>query len=279
MKFKISFVIIALASYFSTMGQSAWQAKPVTVDGNPTEWSLPLRFSDSKSGLQYTITNDESNIYMAIRATEQQIQMKILMAGMQIWINPDGKFKKTAGIQFPLPGKPDPKAMNENMHPGVQQGKKPGTMNMANQFKMQDPKVTLSGFLPEYNGTFNADETKGIKAAINWDSDNIMTYELCVPLKSFYTKDMKSLKENPVLGVMIVINAIDFANRPQGGHPGGAAGGPPGGGDMQGGPPGGGEMGGMPPGGPPGEMASNPMSETTTIKVKVQLSGLVTKSN
>jgi len=277
MKPKISFFLIALTSYVSSMGQSAWQAKPVTVDGNPTEWSLPLRFSDSKSSLQFTISNDESNIYMAVRATDQQIQMKILIAGMQIWINPDGKFKKTAGIQFPLPGKPDPKVMNENMHPGMPQGKKPD--NMANQFKMQNPKVTLSGFLPEYNGTFNVDETKGIKAAINWDSDNNMTYELCVPLNSFYIKDMKLLKENPVLGIMIVVNAIDFGNNPQGGPPGGAAGGPPGGGEMPGGPPGGGEMGGMPPGGPPGGTASNSMSETTTIKVKVQLSGLVTKSN
>jgi hypothetical protein len=279
MKFTAFFFLITWVSCLSAMGQSTWQTKPVTIDGNPTEWSLPLRFSDSKSGLQYTITNDESNIYIAIRATEQQIQMKIVGAGMQIWINPDGKFRKTACIQFPLPGKPDPKFMNEKMQADIQQGKKPVNMNMANQFQMHKPEIIFSGFLPEYNGTFNTDETKGIKAAINWDSDNNMTYELSVPLKSIYQKDIQSLKENPVAGIMIVIDAEDFANKPQGGHSGGAAGGPPGGGDMQGGPPGGGEMGGMPAGGPPGGMASNPMSETTTIKVKVQLSGLVSKNN
>lgn len=279
MKFTVFFFLITWVSCLSVMGQSTWQTKPVTIDGNPTEWSLPLRYSDSKSGLQYTITNDDSIIYIAVRATEQQIQMKILIAGMQLWINPEGKFKKTACIHFPLPGKPDPKSIDGNMQPGTQQVQKPGTTDMAKQFRLHDPEITFSGFLPGYNGTFNTDETKWIKAAINWDSDNNMTYELRVPLKSFFIKDINSLKENPVIGLMIVVNAISFANKPPEGHPGGAAGGPPGGGEMQGGPPDGGDMGGMPPGGPPGGTASNPMSETTTIKIKAQLSGLVTKNN
>lgn len=283
----ILFGLLTIVSCSSTIYQATWQAKPVVADGNPTEWLLPLRYSDSESGLQYNVTNDETNLYICIRATEQPIQMKILSSGMEIWLDPSGKNKETAGILFPLPGMHGQKPMAQNMQQEWKPGKNSGRINMAEQFQLQEPQLTLTGFLQEYNGTFNVSKAKEIKAAINWDNQNNMTYELAIPLHSFYSKEIKSLKDNPVIGIKINVNALTLpghgseAGGMRGGPPGGAGEGPGGSGGMGGG------SGGGPGGGHGGEMGERPqppngqvpgaLSSATSIKFKVKLNGLVKK--
>ena len=280
------FAILVLGSCSSEMYQATWQTKKVVADGNPTEWSLPLRYSDPKSGLQCNITNDETNLFICIRATEQPAQMKILSSGMVIWLDPSGKNKETVGIKFPLPGMHNKKPSGEDVQPDIIQGKKHDRMNLEEQFQLQKPEITLTGFKPEYNGTFHPSDAKGIKAAIDWDEKNNMTYELVIPLKSFYSKDIKALRDNPVVGFKINIAAI---TRPQGSgsHGGGMQGGEGGGqhhGRMGGGQ---GGMGGGHGGGHSGNMggshqsagssAYSSMNESTSIKFKIQLNGLVKK--
>ena len=285
----ILFTLFTFGSCSSTMYQATWQLKPVIADGNPFEWSLPLRYSDSESGLQYNITNDKTNIYICIRATEQPIQMKIISSGMEIWLDPSGKNKEAVCIQFPLPGNHDQKLKVKNKPPDLKSGKNFGRMNIAEQFQLQEPQITMSGFLPEYNGTFNANTTNGIKAAINWDEQTKMTYELVVPINSFYTHAIESLKDNPVIGFKINVNAIDGMGNSSNG--GGKRGGPHGGAGQGPGGGGGGEMeggsGGGPGGGHGGDMGERPQSpdgqsastlnSTTSIKFKVKLNGLVKK--
>jgi len=282
--------LMVFASCSSEIYQATWQTKPVIADGTPNEWSLPLRYSDSKSGLQYNITNDKTNLYVCIRATEQPIQMKIISSGMEIWLDPSGKNKETVGIQFPLPGKRGQKPMSENMQKDITNGENSGRMNMAQQFQLQEPQTTLSGFLSQYNGTFMATDAKEIKVAINWNEQNFMTYELVIPLKSFSNQEFNTLKYNPVIGFKININAMaepgsgSHAGR-QGGPPGGAGQGPPGGGVGEGGMTGGsgggpgrgGEMGERPqsPGGQPSSVLNSP----TTIKFRVKMNGLINRNN
>lgn len=275
--------LFVLTSCSSAFLQATSPIKPVIVDGNPDEWSLPLRYSDLKSDIQYTVTNDQSNIYVCIRAIEHTTQIKILSSGMEIWIDPAGKNKKTIGIKFPIPHKLDIKSTGENMEPGRVKDRERGGINLASQFQLEVPQLTLSGFLPQYNGTFKASDTKGIKAAINWNEQNIMTYELCIPIESFYQANLNTITDNPVLGFTIVVNGMSMPQHqgdPQGG--GAASGGGPPGGSMGGGgmsPPG----GGMPPGGMGGRPPStdgkdfSSMTETTSIKFKIKLNGLVKK--
>lgn len=276
--------MLSIISCSSSIYQATWQANPVVADGNPTEWSLPLRYSDSESGLQYNVTNDETNLYICIRATEQPIQMKIMSSGMEIWLDPSGKNKETTGIQFPLPGMHDQKPMDEIVQQEWRSGKSLGRMNMAEQFQLQQPQLTLTGFMPEYNGTFKVSKAKGIKVAINWDEQNNMTYELAIPLNSFYTKEIKTMKDNPVIGVKFNVNALTIqghgseAGGMHGGPPGGAGEGPGGGsGGIEGGSGGGhgGEMGERPQS--PDGQASSALSSSTSIKFKVKLNGLIKK--
>ncbi len=36
-----------------------YQDTPVAADGSPSDWKLPLRFSDESYNLQYNVTNDD----------------------------------------------------------------------------------------------------------------------------------------------------------------------------------------------------------------------------
>jgi hypothetical protein len=278
------FILLAFASCSSSIYQSSWQANPVIVDGNPTEWKLPLRYSDSKSGLQYNVTNDGTNIYVCIRATEQPIQMKIISSGMKIWLDPSGKNKEAVCVHFPLPGKHNQKSISSGTNQEMTKGKNPGKINLSDEYHLQKLQLTLSGFLPEYNGTFLASDAKGVMAAIDWDALNFMTCELAIPIKSFYDKDFQITKDNPVVGFKINIDAITGQGTGQG--RGGMQGGAPGGGGMHQG--GGGGKGGGGSGGEPGRgmsakpqspdgQATNSLNSSTSIKFKVKLKGLVIK--
>ncbi len=207
------FFNLSILSCSSSMYQSSWQAKPVVADGNPNEWSLPLRYSDSESGLQYNVTNDETNLYICIRATELPIQMKIMSSGMEIWLDPSGKNKETVGIQFPMPGMHDRKPMAENTQPDFSKGRNQSRMNMAEEYHLQKPRIALTGFKTDYNGTFLAADSKGVKASIDWNEQNFMTYELVVPFSSFYVKEFITFKDNPVIGIRINIKALSGQGR------------------------------------------------------------------
>lgn len=286
--------LLILSSCSTEMYQASWQTKPIVADGIPDEWNLPLRYYDSKSGLQYNITNDEDALYFCIRATEQKAQRSILSAGMDIKMDVTGKNKETADVKFPLPGRnerhyttEDRQQPPENIQPEME-GKRPGAMDRAKYFLNQDHQIILSGFKPGYNGTFKTSELKGIKAAINWDNQGSMTYELVIPLNSLYANDFKSLKDNPEIGFRINVNAA--TNTREGGSSrggmrggGGAHGG--GGGHRQGGM--GGSEGGQ--GGDGGHIHDRPQtrenmgsaaaSEPAHIKFKIKLAGLVKKQN
>ena len=280
------FGILAVASCSSNVYLAGRQTSKVLIDGNPNEWSLPLRYSDSESGLQYTVTNDETTIYICFRANEQALQMRILGSGMEINLYPPGKNKETALVRFPLPARHERNEAAGNLKPDRAEGRNTAKSSLAEQFKLEHQQLILSGFQPGYNGNFLAAESNAIKAAINWDMINSMTYELAIPIKSLLSNNLSILKDNPVIGFKLDISAnADQGIGPKGG---GMQGGPPDGGGRQssggsqGGGPGsgmgGGSGGGMGKGAhPPVGQASNESGSATSIKFKFKLNGLVSE--
>ena len=259
------------------------QKSPVTTDGKPTEWSTPLRFSDVKSGLQYNVTNDDENLYICVRASNETAQQQILHSGMKIFIDENGKKKYSTFIQFPIPAVPDGMKPGDNMPKQEKTyGQRPAAeaerqKKDRKQFRNPNPMISLAGFKPEFNGTLPLNECRAIKAAMDWDDNNILTIEYTIPLNSFGTRDFKTMEKAPVFAMKITADAVEQqgGDRSQGSRP---EGGPPGGGSRrEGGPPGGGE-GGM--GGPPGGMDEEGMmprggdentQQDISIKFKIAL--------
>ena len=79
-----------------------WQTKPVVIDGNNNDWDLPYRYADPKAKIAYMFSNDKSNLYITMKTDDPMTELKILNAGMEVWIDLSGKKQKKTAIAFPL---------------------------------------------------------------------------------------------------------------------------------------------------------------------------------
>lgn len=85
--------------------KGVWHYSPVTVDGNDSEWTVPLFFSDDKYHLTYSITNDEDYVYMVLKTGDIATQAKILYNGVSLGMSGATAKKNTLFIQYPVPRK------------------------------------------------------------------------------------------------------------------------------------------------------------------------------
>ena len=249
--FTTSFILIILASctHYIYIARSPWQINKIVTDGKATEWTIPLRYFDEKSKLQYAVSNDCENLYLCIRATEEQTQIKILRAGLQIWIDTTGKNEHRVGILFPMANAKERFDQNrvgvkernaEVNEEGRKTEKKQDVSSFRKNFLNGYKEMELAGFKPPINGMNPIQNNYGILTNINWDSSGVMTYEAVIPFKTFY-KDSISVSDSlKLMGISIVLNALPSAQGGSGGG-GGRHGG--GGGGMGSGGMGGGGMG------------------------------------
>jgi hypothetical protein len=239
----ITGLVLFMASsctHYVYISRSPWQKTEVVVDGKADEWPTPLKYYDEKSKLQYTVTNDKKNLYLCIKASDEQSQTKIIRAGMQVWIDTAGKNDHRVGITFPL-SNAIRKTTDQGQSPKEQgTGEKKGIGAYKSKFLNGYKEMELSGFIPPINGMNPIQSSYGIVANINWDSSGIMTYEAVVPFKTFYKDSISASDSLKLMGISIVVNALPL---PEGGGHGGS-GGRNGGGGMGGGGMGAGGMGG-----------------------------------
>ncbi len=224
--------------------QSAWQSKPVVADGIANEWKIPLRFYDPETKLNYTVSNDKENLYLCIRASDEGTQVKIMRAGMQLWIDTTIKDNKKMGIIFPMPrvGKNGGGEKNrDRSYSGSSgTGDVPNAESVHASFLAQATEMQITGFKPPIGGIIPLVNTYGIKIGMAWDSSDILIYEAIIPFKTFCSSLGDSTK---TFALGIFLNALPSQGNSTGGHQdGGGHGG--GGGMGGGGMHGGGERGG-----------------------------------
>jgi hypothetical protein len=274
----IGFIITLLNSCSSQQPvyKSLWQTNKFTSPDNK-ELHEALRFCDKKSKLQYSITNDSKNIYICIKATDEQYQMKIIRAGMQVNIDTTSKEEQEISILYPLASIEKPK-MPVDMKSGLVKDKKNNPMKT--QFLLEHKEMQLSGFKSPINGLVSLQNNYGIFVNIDWDSLNIMYYKAIIPFCTFYKETLTLPDSSKIFNFSFIVNAMEMPDNKMEGPPGGGE--MPGGGsrNMQGGGMGEGEMGGgggMGNGGPPpggggaGMRADNSLSEKNVIKAKIRM--------
>lgn len=266
-------IITIMSSCATIVYPGLWPSKPVKADGNSNEWSIPLRFYDQDSKLCYSVTNDSANLYLCIRAADEQIQMKILRAGMQLWIDTTGKNKQQVGILFPFT------STGRNAPPEIIPNQKPGVNAMREELIGKYNEMQLKGFKPPIGGLTPLKNDYDISVGINRDSTNLMIYEAVIPFKTFYKQTLSASDSTKIFGITIIVNALQMSgSKPDGDMPSGGEFG--GGRDMQGGggPPNGMKGGGGPPngmqggGGPPMQGSSgSSLTQANTIKMRINI--------
>ncbi|MES2003762.1 MAG: hypothetical protein V4450_04520 [Bacteroidota bacterium] len=228
---KIVCSILSL-SFFSTtlMAQedvslAKWQSTPVIIDGNENDWEQPFNLFDNKSGLIFTISNDQKNLYLCFTDKEAQKAEKLMRAGWSIeLISSEKKRKFDAIISFPKIEDPNSNTRTE-------------FRNQVGIYKKEMVTVKAKGFVTN-NGDIPLDNKDGISIGIGTDDRQSIVYEIAIPIKQL--TEEQNLQFNELITLDITVNAM---NKPAGAQSNTTrSGGFSGGGGRMGG--GGGRMGG-----------------------------------
>lgn len=218
-----------LASY-----ESKWHT---VLPANDEEGLINQMQFEDKSKFLFLVSNDEKNLYIDLVTDDKAAIQKIMRYGLTTWINPEGKHKKTLGIQFPI-------APGENGQPSYRRDKGGDRKEM--MMAMLDRKnqeMVLIGF--EGKGTQKAIDPRidsSFHGKVNMMEGEKLHISLELPL-SMLNRSGENF--NLPFSAGFETGYMDLS---QEGMTGGAGQGSGGGGDSHGGHSGGPPMGG---GGPP----------------------------
>jgi hypothetical protein len=91
--------------FFTGIAQAqnnSWAVVPVTADGFLNEWKSPLKDFDDKTLLAYEISNDSTNLYVAISTIDGATEVNIMRTGISLGVNINGKKKITTAVTYPF---------------------------------------------------------------------------------------------------------------------------------------------------------------------------------
>jgi hypothetical protein len=72
------------------------------LDGNTNEWPTDKFDMDRETLALYAIDHDAKNLYVAVKITQQPMQVKLMMQGMNMYLDKKGKKRESTGIEFPM---------------------------------------------------------------------------------------------------------------------------------------------------------------------------------
>ena len=208
-----------------------WQSNVIFADSKIPKWTDPLRFYDTKSKINYTLTNDRHNLYVWMKISDETEQLKILRGGMELRIDTSGKKTFPVALMFPLANQP--MMMHRSTEPqSEKRNPKPDRSSMMQNLLIQAKEMELTGFKPPLGGIVSLlNNSNGISAAIETDSLGILCYQAIIPFKTFYKDELAAVDSNKAFKYEIKVNALP---EPQS-HTGGGGGGMGGGGSHGGG--------------------------------------------
>ena len=263
------FTLLSISAYAqklnSVQEEGVWAPINVKIDAKATEWGDSFQAFNKATDIFYTMANDDTNLYIVIKSTNQVNNNKILGGGIDITMNTAGKKKEKDAyvIAFPVVDIANLRSQVMQGMRAMRGGGPPGggsggasqapdsaaiaamrkkAVSAAKQIKLlgfaKDVPDTLISIYNEYD----------IKASANFDNKGSLIIEMALPLKYLHLSGKSEEFAYNIRLNGIQINAIfpGASAMMQGGAPGGGGGG---GGGFGGGGGGGGFGGGMPGGG------------------------------
>ncbi|MEO0468951.1 MAG: hypothetical protein AAF206_04965 [Bacteroidota bacterium] len=83
----------------------------VNIDGTDAEWTMGELMVQSGTKLAYAYRQDTEKLYVLIRANDPGTIRKVLVRGLRLWVNPDGKKKRLYGLGYPIGAMAEPDQM------------------------------------------------------------------------------------------------------------------------------------------------------------------------
>lgn len=185
-----------------------FQSNQVVIDGNITDWGIPLRFSNPAYTMQYSVTNDNRNIFVCVYTKDESFQKRILKAGMSICFDPKGEKDKKISLVFPV-RKPDEPTDSRNGNPIRYSDSKAAE----EQLITQSDYYNTIGFLNLENGQVDINyKQNNIQLAIKLNEDSSLVYEASIPIKYILGTDLQPGSKARNLSVGIVVNQLHHSS-------------------------------------------------------------------
>ncbi|MGV3509684.1 MAG: hypothetical protein ACO1N7_10380 [Sphingobacteriaceae bacterium] len=214
-----------------------WATQPVKVDGktNTTDFGA---FNKSTK-LFYTMSNDDKNLYMVIKSSDNSNNNKIMMGGITLTINTDGKRKEKDGflITYPLivrqqASRGQSSGGQRQVYGGGREGgqrssggsfgqRTQSTSNAADSTTIARRKQQLAsvkeikvfGFNTITDSLISIYNEHNILVAANFDEKGAFVYELSIPLNLLGLTEV-----NNEFAYNVKINGFQFSSRFSGGE-------------------------------------------------------------
>lgn len=153
---------------------SLWADKPILIDGKLNDWNDSLSLYNDATKLYYNLSNDDENIYLAIKNGAPESLTRILARGISFSANIENK-KIPAMVTFPLLDRTPGKKLNETEPPEPEEIQR-RILERIKQIRVDGFKEIIDGGISLYN-------TYGIKAAAAFDSKNNLIQEIAIPIR------------------------------------------------------------------------------------------------
>ncbi|OCX51107.1 hypothetical protein BEL04_20555 [Mucilaginibacter sp. PPCGB 2223] len=211
----LSGLIISAISCFAQKDSKQYMQKApadVNIDGKLTEWGDSLALYDIKTKLNYTIANNDTDLYVIAYVTDPKLRRKIMAAGITVSVNPEGKKHKTYSLTYPVP---DGSAIFKP-HTGDEDGE-----DIRKPTLLQSTSIRVTGFKNVESDVITTANTYGFKAAVKFDDKHNLVYETAIPIKMLNIKPGK----NEELEINIQVNGVERPVKGGGVESGGMSGG------------------------------------------------------
>jgi len=163
----------------------------IKIDGKPIEWGNKFQANNHSTDILYTLSNDDSRLYLTIQATYADVVKRILNGGITFSINKTGKKNDINAMSMTYPAfdknnrvvvnfKIKPEIVAGNSNPLMQAD---SFMNATNK-KMKDrSKWIRTTGLKDVDSLISVYNEDGIKAAALFDNKMVYTWEISVDMK------------------------------------------------------------------------------------------------
>lgn len=170
-----------------------WQAQPIKIDGDCTDWPSPYPNYDAKAMVAYATSNDAENLYITIQTGDPLTQIKILKQGMSVSIDTGGRKDARFTINYPLQNDDD---LSELFAQSAGDKKDGTPSHLSRQFDQKLKKsvdnstqYSLEGF-GSCNGGYMVSQTApcGIKIKMSIDEYRQLVWEAVIPFTALYER-------------------------------------------------------------------------------------------
>lgn len=202
-------IVIRLASLLSTSCNdklilSNKLIDKFVADSKANEWENPLNYYDSKSKLQYSIANDDDNLYICLKASDEETQIKVLVGGMTIYFYPNDRKNGMSSINFPLPIS---KEMPSFTNPKV----KPSILSIKNMYAKSLKEFEVKGFnLSSQSQLYQLNGNIGFNLSLDWDPNDILVYEISIPLKKLLENTQNVNDSLSFIGLTMKLKGLEM---------------------------------------------------------------------